>query len=211
MKKTKCIYISCIVLALCTLAIVIACVIFNDNNNGKINDPPSENTPVAIEFDYEDELTICLGEKLCLAPKEKTINLIYKTSNSEILTVDETGNVETKKCGEVEVKISNGIEEIKTVKILIKLNFEILNTNSCIFEEGCLVLESNFAIFDISFKNSLGEELKEGESIEVEGSENILAHIKVGSVWVNANEDGFIKLKITPLNYELTLIIKLTK
>jgi len=210
MKKSKKVYLAFyLIIAICTLSIVIACVILY-NNDDKPNESSKQESPPAetnYQFSFGEELSLCFGDEFWLTPTNSTASLVYTSMDTSVLIVNQEGKVETKKCGETEVKIREGTKEVKRVKIKIYLNYKIDNTYNCSVYENVLHMDNGFATFNISFVNSKQEEIKESALFEIESSTGVSAQIKLGSIWVSATSNGELTFKIPEINYELILNI----
>ena len=205
MKKKKSLYIiSCSLVLLCTLIISTACIIFYSRENNEFDDTSNHSSSARISFNYDDEISIYYGDSIDLSPTETSTPLIYTSSNTEILTVSEGGLVTTKKCGEAVVKIRNGTELIKTVKISIELNYEINNLSNCVFSGHQILLNSPSASFALSAKNSKNEEVKENIKVEICTSEGLTCKMKMFSYFLNASKNGSLTIKFPEVNYEVS-------
>ena len=208
MKKSKKIYlIICSILVVCTLSIVIACVILSGNNDDWENNDSGGIVPKAnsFQFAYGDVVSIYLGDEFSLAPKNTTSILVYTSMDTDILSVSQDGEVTTKKCGETSVNIRNGTEIVKSVKVQVDLDFNIKEMNNCTYSQDTIYLSGNFATFNISLTNSKGEEVETAEAFEVTASSGIDASVKFGSIWLNASADGEILIDFGQLNYSVPL------
>ena len=211
MKKYKKSYlITAFVMIICTLSIIVACIILPNLKTPSENEG-KESCPV-YNFPYEDVICINYGDEVSLAPLNEMLGLTYSATDEDIISISQSGQVKTKKCGETEVIIRNGTKVIKTTTVKVNFKYEITNTFNCSFMQNKIFLSSSSAAFCLSIVNSNGEQIDHVERMEVSATEQIDAKVKLGTIWVEAETDGqiFISFPFVEYMQGFDIIVKKT-
>lgn len=190
-----------ILLIICTIAIVVSCVVFvNRENNGSGN----SNNSSDVSFNYGSSIVALLGDNIDLSPKEENISLIYSSSNKDVLSVSQNGIASTKKCGNVDVKIYKDKNLVKSVNIIIKTNYTIELVSNCTYNNKTFTLSAKTACFKLIFVNSSNSTLNISFNFNFEYDSGISIMKNLSGIWITADNNGSFTIKDSNLNISLT-------